>query len=151
MSSLLSTIRTDQLAARKEHNAPATALLTTLLSEASMPGKNAGRESTEAEVAAVIKKFLNGVDETLKAIGPGNEHFVDDRVAILSYERDLLNKYLPKQLTEAELRVIITDFIDILGDSSPKAMGKIMGMIKNQYAGTYDGTLASKILKELLR
>jgi uncharacterized protein YqeY len=149
--SLLETIRKDQLQSRRERCAFGTALLTTLLSEASMPGKNAGRESTDLEVLAVVKKFIDNINETINALNRNSEYHIDERVNVARLERDLLMKYVPTQKTEIELRIIISDYIEILGEKSPKQMGKIMGMLKTEYAGLYDGNLASKLVKELLQ
>ena len=65
--SLIQTIKTAQVAARKARD-PSASLLTTLIGEAEMVGKNAGREVTDQEVVATIKKFIKGIDETLKAV-----------------------------------------------------------------------------------
>jgi uncharacterized protein YqeY len=149
--SLLEEIRKDQLQARKEH-AFGVPLLTTLIGEAQMPGKNAGRESTDEEVLGIIKKFISNLDEVIKILGKNqSEFFIDERLVHAQTERMILMKYVPIQKTEAELRVIITEYIDILGEKSPKQMGKVMGMLKTEYSGRYDGTLASKLVKELLQ
>jgi hypothetical protein len=55
-------IKAKQIAARKSGSADA-GLLTTLLGEAAMVGKNAGRETTDQEVVAVVKKFVKNIDE----------------------------------------------------------------------------------------
>lgn len=149
--SLLETIRKDQLQARKERVAFGTALLTTLLSEATRPGKDAGRESTDEEVLAVIKKFIANIDEVINVLGKQTtEYHIDDRVTIARLEKTMLLKYVPPQKTSAELKVIIEEFIDIIGERNPKVMGKIMGMLKTQYPGQYDGNLASRLVKEAL-
>ena len=59
---LLNKIKADQLAARKAKDGLATALLTTLIGDAEMVGKNAGRLVTDEEVVAVIKKFIKNID-----------------------------------------------------------------------------------------
>ena len=63
---LLETINQDRNEARKMKYTATATLLTTLYSEAQMVGKNDGnRETTDAEVVAVIKKFVKNIDETL--------------------------------------------------------------------------------------
>jgi hypothetical protein len=60
--SLIQTIKADQVQARKARSASAS-ILTTLIGEAEMIGKNAGdRESTDEEVIAIIKKFIKNLD-----------------------------------------------------------------------------------------
>lgn len=139
--SLLSTIRRDQVSARKSREALATALLTTLLSEASMIGLNDGkRESTDIEVISVIKKFIKGIDETL-TIRPSDD---------LYQERAILERYLPSQLSEDELKNIVTAIVERLGGPSMKIMGPTMKLLREHYEGQYDGKLASEVVKRVL-
>lgn len=144
--SLLSEIKKDQLQSRKDKNAVVTAILTTLIGEASMAGKNDGnRESTDLEVVVVIKKFIKNINELASAVGEGNHGYID---AIA--ERQILESYLPSQLSEDEISDIALKQISYLEEASPKSMGKIMSYLKTNYAGQYDGKLASKIVKDLL-
>ena len=62
-------------------------------------------------------------------------------------ELEILNGYLPKQLLEEELNKKIQEIIDA---SSIKTMGNIMKELKTQYDGSYDGKMASAIVKKLL-
>ena len=60
MSELLAEIKAKQINARKARLSTAT-LLTTLIGEAEMVGKNQGREVTDSEVLAMIKKFIKNI------------------------------------------------------------------------------------------
>jgi uncharacterized protein YqeY len=62
----------------------------------------------------------------------------------------LIEKFLPKQLTEAELKEIVTKIVAETGASSPADMGKVMGVASKQLAGKADGKAISAIVKELL-
>lgn len=73
-----------------------------------------------------------------------------DTNSLTKDELDILNSYLPKQLTEDELRTVIGLVIMKEGLTTMKDMGKIMGWLKSNYDGQYDGGLASKIIKEQL-
>jgi len=144
--SLLSEIKKDQLQARKDKNAITATLLTTLIGEAAMIGKNAGnRESTDDEVVAVIKKFIKNNTELMNIVNPETNGYVDAKT-----ENEFLAQYVPSQMTEEELRVAIQEQIRTLDKISPKLMGSVMGWLKEKYVGHYDGKLASKIVKELL-
>ena len=145
--SLMETLRAKQLEARKNRNEIETNLLTTLVAEAAAKGKAAGnRESTDEEVVATIKKFLNGVNETLAALAVSS----DGRVKVASIEKEILESFLPKQLSEDELRIAITGIVNTLPEKNAKAMGKVMAELKANFAGLYDGAMASKLVKELL-
>lgn len=146
---LLETIRKAQLQARKEKRAADASTLTTLIGESEMIGKNDGnRASTDAEVVNVIKKFVKNIDETLNVLA--KDYSKADRVEALTGEKALLVTFLPQQLSEDQLRTILGGFVSALTEKNPKMMGKVLASLKEQYAGQYDGALASKVAKELL-
>ena len=70
--------------------------------------------------------------------------------SLTDYELGIINNYLPTQMTEDVLRETIRDFITKEELSTMKDMGKIMGYLKSNFEGEYDGKLASTITKELL-
>ena len=65
-------------------------------------------------------------------------------------EITVMEKFLPKQLDEAELKEIITKIIAETGAASPADMGKVMGAANKQLAGKADGKKIAGIVKELL-
>jgi len=65
-------------------------------------------------------------------------------------EMAVIEKFLPKQLDEAELKEIIKKIIAETGASSPADMGKVMGVASKQLAGKADGKTISTIVKDLL-
>ena len=146
---LLETVKKAQLQARKDKKSDDASSLTTLIGEAEMIGKNDGnRLTTDAELVAVLKKFIKNIDETLNIVA--SDATKADRVAALTQEKTLLSTFLPKQLAEDELRVILAGFVAVLPEKNPKAMGKVLASLKDGFAGQYDGALASKVTKELL-
>lgn len=62
----------------------------------------------------------------------------------------VIEEFLPKQLTEEELTEELKTIISEVGASSPKEMGKVMGMATKKLAGRADGKMISKIVKDLL-
>jgi len=62
----------------------------------------------------------------------------------------VIEKFLPAQLSEDKLRVIIAEIIAKVGASSPKDMGKVMGAANKELAGKAEGRLISTIVKEML-
>ncbi|MEY2918549.1 MAG: hypothetical protein RIS73_2263 [Bacteroidota bacterium] len=65
-------------------------------------------------------------------------------------EMALIEKFLPKQLDETEIKTIIEKIIAETGAASPADMGKVMGVASKQLAGKADGKTISNIVKELL-
>ena len=151
--SLLSRIKKDQLLARKEHDKVTALLLTTLIGEAAMVGKNNGnRDSTDAEVVAVVKKFIKNNNETLRAA------VTDTVVNHVKTEIAILERYLPKQLTAAEIEKFFEDSVYIWAhefcasenDKPEINVGVLMKELKNQHEGQYDGKIASQLAKKVL-
>ena len=63
---------------------------------------------------------------------------------------EVLNEFLPKQLSEEELRTALKAIIEKVGATSAKEMGKVMGVASKELAGGADGKAISAIVKELL-
>lgn len=65
-------------------------------------------------------------------------------------EAEVLAKYLPEQLSEAELREIVAAKTAELGVTDAKGMGQVIGAVKQQVGNTADGALLARIVKESL-
>lgn len=65
-------------------------------------------------------------------------------------EVDVLEKYLPQQLGEDEIRKIVDETIAAMGVSGPQAMGQVIGAVKAKAGNTAEGALVAKIVKEQL-
>ncbi len=146
----MNAIKSAQIESRKAKDEAKSSALTTLIGEAAMIGKNAGnRETTEAEVMGVIKKFIKNIDETVDILSKDKEAN-SEKLAKLSMEKSLLSSFLPQQMDEQAIKVAISEIISTMNLAGPKAMGVIMKEMKAKYEGSYDGSLVSKISKELL-
>jgi len=144
---ILQDIKAASLAARKAHEADIAASLITLLSEASMIGKNdGGRETTDAETIAVVKKFIKNIDETLK-VRKGDQG--DPIIDKLILERLLYCGFLPKQMTEEEIKFFFETVVEQSHTNIPK-LGDMLKVLKLMHDGQYDGGLAAKLAKEIL-
>ena len=73
-----------------------------------------------------------------------------DLLEIEQQEVNILSAYLPKQLTEDEIKNICTETISKLKAENIKDMGKVMGELKKTNSENIDFSIAGKILKELL-
>jgi uncharacterized protein YqeY len=65
-------------------------------------------------------------------------------------EITIIEKFLPAQMTESELRAMITAIVAETGATSQADMGKVMGIANKQLAGRADGKAIASIVKELL-
>lgn len=74
-----------------------------------------------------------------------------DLLATEEAEIAVIEKYLPKQLTEDELRARLQDIIGRVGASAPSDMGKVMGVATKELAGIAEGKAISAMVKSLLQ
>ena len=143
--SLMAQLKKDSLIARKAADSVRATLLSTLIGEAEMVGKNAGnRESSDDEVQQTIRKFLKNNQEALAVIKD------EGRLAILRTESDILGSYLPAMASEAEVKAFIAEIVASLTDRSPKSMGVVMGALKAKYGTNFDAKQANGWVKEAL-
>lgn len=140
--SILEQIRADSVSARKSGDKLKSGLLVTLLSEAQTVGKNAGRETTDEETIAVIKKFIKNSNQVAEA---ARDNITAETNAYKEIE--ILESYLPKQLTEDEIKVIINGLKNPTDQIMGADMKSIMGYFKHMYPGRYDGATVAKYAK----
>lgn len=107
----------------------------------------AGYEVTAEDVFSVIQKEVkmrrDAVEQFMTA---GRE----DLVAKETKEMAILEAYLPEQMSEEDIRMLVKEAIMQTGASSPQDMGKVMGFLMPKTKGKADGGLVSKIVKEEL-
>ena len=143
--SLLAQLKKDSLLARKTADRVRGTLLSTLIGEAEMVGKNAGnRESTDEEVQQTIRKFLKNNQEALGVIKDA------ERRALLEQESVILTAYLPPLASDVEVQAFIAAIVATLAERGPKQMGVVMGALKAKYGSDFDAKQASAWIKSAL-
>ena len=101
----------------------------------------------DAQVLSVLEKMIKQRKESLVLFQAGNR---PDLVAKESGEIALLQGYLPSQLSDSEIDVLIADAIASTGAASIKDMGKVMGIIKGKAQGRTDmAAVGAKIKAKL--
>ncbi len=101
----------------------------------------------DVQVLSVIEKMIKTRKESIEQFKAGNR---DDLVARESQEIELLQAYLPAQLSEAEVDALIREAIAESGATSIKEMGKAMALLKQKAQGRADMAAASAKLKAKL-
>jgi len=102
--------------------------------------------SSEEEIKLLQKLVKQRKDSAVLYSEQGRDDLAKpelEQVAIIA-------QFLPEQMSDEELRKIISDIISTTGASSMKDMGKVMGMASKQLAGKADGKAISLVVKELL-
>lgn len=101
----------------------------------------------DAQVLSVVEKMIKQRKESVAQFQAGNRQDLADKEAA---EITLLQGYLPSQLSDAELDVLIAEAIGASGASSIKDMGKVMAIIKGKAQGRADmAAVGAKIKAKL--
>ena len=105
------------------------------------------KELSNEDIIKMIQKSIKQREDSMQQYkDAGRDDLYEQEFAGVQ----ILKKYLPKQLSDDELKVIITDIIKQTSATSVKDMGKVMGLAIKQTAGKADGKRINKIVKELL-
>lgn len=114
-------------------------------------------ESPESLGAASVLSDEEVIDVIASQIKQRRDSIVEyekgaraDLAANEKKEIDILSQYMPAQMSEGEIRKAVEAAIAKTGATSPKDMGRVMGALMKDVKGKADGTLVSKIVKELL-
>lgn len=127
---MLATIKQDRITAMKQKDEITKNILTVLVGDIENISLR-GIQITDEQVISLIKKYLLSNEEMRKARGD---------TTVLLGEKAVLEKYLPQQMTEQEI-------LEAVKASGATNVGGVMAYMKANYAGKYDGKLASEIAK----
>ncbi len=109
------------------------------------PGASA--ELDEATEQKFLQKMMKQRKDSLEIfVQQGREDLAEKE----REEMAVIEKFLPKQLSEDEIKAVVTAIIQETGANSPADMGKVMGVASKQLAGKADGKTISSIVKQLL-
>lgn len=109
------------------------------------PGAN-GQVTEDGELK-LLQKLVKSRKDSLEIYTQQNRA---DLAAKESEEIAVIEKFLPAQLSEAELQQAVAAIIAELGAAGPQDMGKVMGVASKQLAGKADGKAVAATVKELL-
>ncbi|HSW77425.1 MAG TPA: GatB/YqeY domain-containing protein [Candidatus Chromulinivoraceae bacterium] len=101
----------------------------------------------DAVIEQIIAKEVKKRNESA-AIYEQNQR--EDSAADERREAEILSRYLPKQLSEAELKTVVDAKVAELGATDIKMMGQVIGAVKKDVGNTADGAMVSKLVKEVL-
>lgn len=142
-------IQEDIKTAMKAHDAVATAATRAIKGEILIfkTSECGSKEVTDADILKMIQKLIKQRRESAEQFtAAGRQELADNELA----EAAVMEKYLPKQLSEAEVEEKIKAIIAEVGATSIKDMGKVMGAANKALAGQSDGRTISTVVKRLL-
>jgi uncharacterized protein len=106
------------------------------------------KEILDSDINAILKKMIKQRNESCEVYKKAG------RIELLDSETkeiEVINAFLPKQLSDVETKKICEEVVKSIGAASMKDMGKVMGVLKSKYSDTLDFSIVSPIIKELLK
>ena len=109
------------------------------------PGAN--DELSDADALKILQKLAKQGKESAEVYKQqGREDLAEEEMA----QVNVIEQYLPKQLSQEELEAKLKEIIAQVGASSPQEMGKVMGVATKQLAGLADGKAIAATVRKLL-
>lgn len=144
MENLKERISREYLEAFKSRDNVKKNLLGVVKSEITTQEKNTVVENlADADVIKILNKVAKNLKETIEKSSSEEA----------KSELSIIENYLPKQMSESEIRSALKEVLSELGESSSTPafqIGKLMGAFNSKYAGKADNKMVSNIVKELL-
>ena len=105
-------------------------------------------ELDDAQVLEVLQKQLKQRHESLTIFTENNR---DDLATKEQFEIDIINEFMPKQMSDEEIMALVNAEIAEQGAASLRDRGNVMGVLKAKTAGRADPALISKLVKDALQ
>lgn len=144
---LLSTLNDDMKTAMKAKDKETLQVIRMLKASIQNEQIKKGADLNEEEELTVLSREMKQRRDSLTEVEKADRTDLAEKV---KGEIAIVEKYLPAQLDEAEIRQIVAGAIEKTGASSPKEFGKVMGAVMPQVKGKADGNQVNAIVKELL-
>lgn len=129
MSDIFTVIKANYTQARLQRS-PHVGSLSALIGDIEIIGKNEQRETTDQDCIKVVKKHLNGVEETIMVAA-------GEKLALLELERDMLEAFLPTQLSYNEIRTLVVQ-------NNLTTIKEAQSFFRHHYPGRYDGNYVTQ-------
>jgi uncharacterized protein YqeY len=136
-------LQADLNEARKAREKLRTLVISTTLSELRNREIELGAEADDAEVMSVISRAVKRRKEAAEQMAAGGR---PELAAKEGQEAEILSGYLPKGLSEEEVREIVKELLA----EGPKELGPVMGRLMPRLKGRFDGKEANRIVREEL-
>lgn len=135
---------TDAMRARDSHRKSALRMVLTGIQLAEV---ETGGELEDEDIVILIRKEVKRREEALDMMrDAGRDELIEDEVT----EIEILQAYLPEEMSEDEIRALAQDVIQEVEAESPADLGVVMGAIMPRVRGKAEGRIVNRIVRELL-
>ena len=106
-----------------------------------------GDDLTDQECIQILQSSVKQLKDSIEQYEKGGR---DDLAEVEAFELKLIEKYLPEQLSDEEIRILVQKTIKSTGAKSMQDMGRVMGSVMKNLVGAVDGKVIQKIVQEKL-
>ena len=147
MSELKKRITDDMKSAMKAKDKQALKAVRMILEAIKQKEIDERIELNDAQVMTVIQKMVKQRKDSISQFSDAGR---TDLVEIEEAELEIINNYMPEQLSDEEVESVVDRAINDSGANSMKDMGKLMGMLKPRLQGKADMSIVSQLIKSRL-
>ena len=144
---MLDQLQEELIVAMKAGDKPRMTGLRNIIGKLKASQIDKGEVLTGEESLKILKSTAKQLKESVEQYQKGGRDDLADKEL---FELSLLNKYLPEQLSQDEIRTTVKNTIKSTGAESMQEMGKVMGAVMKELAETADGKLVQQIIQEEL-
>ena len=128
---------------------PTLRLIVSAIKDAEIANRSKEKKDiSDSDITAILKKMIKQRNESCEVYKKaGRTELLDSETK----EIEVINTFLPKQLSDEETKKICEEAVKSVGASSMKDMGKVMGVLKSKHSDTLDFSKVSSVIKELLK
>jgi uncharacterized protein YqeY len=147
MSELKARVTEDMKAAMRAKDAPRLSAIRLILAAVKQREVDERKDLTDADIVAVLDKMGKQRRDSISQYDAAGRQDLADAER---FELNLLQEYMPKALSDAEIEQAVDAALAESGAASPQDMGKVMGLLKPRLAGRADMTAVSQRVKARL-
>jgi uncharacterized protein len=137
------------LKAKDKNTYPTLRLIISAIKDAEIANRSKEKKDiSDSDITTILKKMIKQRNESSEMYKKaGRTELLDSETK----EIEVINTFLPKQLSDEETKKICEEAVKSAEASSMKDMGKVMGILKSKYSDTLDFSKVSLVIKELLQ
>jgi uncharacterized protein YqeY len=147
MADLLKKLQEEMKAAMKSGDKEKLSTVRMLISEIKKVQIDQKKELTDEEIIQILQRYAKQRKESIKQYKEAGR---EDLAEKEERELKIVQEFLPKQLSEEEIKKIVEEVINETGASSMKDMGRVMKAVMEKVKGRAEGSVVSSIVKEKL-
>ena len=144
---MLSTLMNDMKSAMKAGEKSELGALRNLIGKVKAKQIDSGKTLTDDECIKVMATAAKQLKDSIQQYKDGGR---DDLAENEAFELSIVERYLPEQMTEDDVRAIVKKTIADVGAESMKNMGKVMGAAMQAVGSGADGSIVQKMVREEL-